>query len=86
MHRARAGEFCGGQLQTPKEQYLSINLSGTRTALDNDASGKRLDRVPVRDHSPPMGKGARSVPALNLSGARRTGEDRGRGPAVLCPC
>ena len=35
---------------------------------------------------PPMGKGDRVVRAPNLSGARRMGEDRGRGPVVLCPC
>lgn len=40
-HRSSAGEFCGCQLRTPKEQYLSVNLSGTRTARDYDASGKR---------------------------------------------
>ena len=33
-----------------------------------------------------MGKGAETAPAPNLSGARRTGEDRGRGPLVLCLC
>jgi len=40
-HRSCAGEFRGRQPRTPKEQYLSVNLSGTRTAPDPDASGKR---------------------------------------------
>ena len=40
-HRPCAGEFRGRQSRTPKEQHLSVNLSGTRTARGHDASGKR---------------------------------------------
>lgn len=54
-HRSSAGEFCGCQLRTPKEQYLSVNLSGTRTARDYDASWKAV-ATPGGPH-PPMGKG-----------------------------
>ena len=39
-HRPCAGEFRDGQSRTPKEQHLSVNLSGTRTAQGPDASGK----------------------------------------------
>jgi DNA-binding transcriptional MerR regulator len=39
-HRPCAGEFRGRQPRTPKEQHLSVNLSGTRTAWSHDASGK----------------------------------------------
>src|SRR6185312_15393266 len=40
--------------------------------------------VDPRGPHPPMGKGAQAASAPSLSGARRTGEDRGRGPLVLC--
>ncbi|BBY35511.1 hypothetical protein MMIN_35720 [Mycolicibacter minnesotensis] len=66
-HQPRAGEFRGSQPRTPKEQYLSVNLSGTRTApaLMPLESGDAL-----RGCTRPWGKAPQVIAVPNLSGAR----------------
>ena len=83
-HRTRAGEFCGRQLRTPKEQHLSVNLSGTRTARDNDASGKWWQTLEALEASsgphPPMGKGAEKVARRISQAPGEWAKTEGEGP------
>ena len=79
-HRPLAGECRGIQLRTPKEQHLSVNLSGPRTVSGSDAlesGGLRATR--------PWGKARAATRTLNLSGTQRQRErtsNRLRPPSV----
>ncbi len=82
-HRSSAGGFCGCQLRTPKE-HTSPSTSqapGPReTTMPLESGGDPWRSSPADEEgdSPDGGQSRR------ISGAWHAGEDRGRGPLVLC--
>ena len=80
-HRPCAGEFRDRQPRTPKEQHLSVNLSGTQ-----DRAGPRCLWKVVSSAHPPMGKGVSAIAARspNLSGARYGSTTEGGEPQRFC--